>query len=105
MLGRAVRLIDPALMGKGVTVFCHVRLKSHGESSEAEFRTFVDGRSEIMECYSISGEWDFMLRIIVGDVEDYEHFLMRTLLKQAVVATASSLFALRQIKYTTEIPL
>ena len=69
------------------------------------FEHFVADRPEVMECYSMSGEWDYLLRVVVADVADYERFLMRDLLAHPRVATASSHFALGQVKYTTALPI
>lgn len=105
ILGRHVRLVDPVRIGRGVNVICHIKIKNHlAETSEA-FEDFIGSRDEIMECYSMSGDWDYMLRILVADVEDYNRFLMRTVLRHPSVATGSSHFALAQVKYTTAVPL
>lgn len=100
-----VRLIDPLKVGLDMTIFCHVRLRDHAEESGRAFVSFIAERAEIVECYSMSGDWDYLLRIVASDVGSYERFLMRVLLRQAPVATASSQFALRQIKYTTALPI
>ncbi|MHA6769127.1 Lrp/AsnC family transcriptional regulator [Sphingobium ummariense] len=105
VLGRHVRLVDPTRIGRGVNVICNIKIKNHlAETSEA-FEDFIASRDEIMECYSMSGDWDYMLRILVADVEDYNRFLMRTVLRHPSVATGSSHFALAQVKYTTAVPL
>jgi len=105
ILGRLVRLVDPTRIGRGVHVICHIKIKNHlAETSEA-FEDFIASRDEIMECYSMSGDGDYMLRILVADVEDYNRFLMRTVLRHPSVATGSSHFALAQVKYTTAVPL
>lgn len=105
MLGAAVRLVDPALVGRGVSVMLQVRMKSHAGGARQAFETFVANRPEIMECYSMSGEWDYLMRIVAADVADYERFLMRELLSQPNVATSASHFALNQVKYTTALPI
>ena len=105
VLGRHVRLIDAARIGRAVNVLCHVRLKSHTAEATEAFESFVAGRDEILECYSMSGEWDYLLRIVAADVEDYNRFLMRIVLRHPSVATGSSNFALAQVKYTTAVPL
>jgi Lrp/AsnC family transcriptional regulator len=53
----------------------------------------------------MSGEWDYLMRIVVADVADYEKFLMRELLRHPAVASAASHFALSQVKYTTALPV
>jgi len=105
VLGPAVRLLNPAALDRNVNVLCNVRVRSHTRDARAAFEDFVRQRPEIMECYSMSGEWDYLLRIVISDVADYERFLMRTLLDHPSVGAASSHFALSQTKYTTALPL
>jgi DNA-binding Lrp family transcriptional regulator len=105
VLRKSVRLLDAQRVGRGVNVLCHVRMNSHSPESRGAFERFVADRPEVMECYSMSGEWDYLLRVVVADVADYERFLMRDLLAHPRVATASSHFALCQVKYTTALPL
>jgi Lrp/AsnC family transcriptional regulator len=105
ILREAVRLVDPQRIGRGVNVLCQVRMKSHTPENRLAFEQFVAAQSEIMECYSMSGEWDYLLRIVTGDVTEYEHFLMRSVLNHPAVATAASHFALNQVKYTTALPI
>jgi DNA-binding Lrp family transcriptional regulator len=105
LLKDTVRLVDPEKLGLGVTVLCQVRLKSHNQEQGKKFEAFVVNQGEILECHSISGEWDYQLRIAVANVADYEIFLMHTLLRHPVVAATSSHFALRQVKYTTALPV
>lgn len=104
VLRNQVRLVDPEAVGRGVNVLCHVRMKAHERENRTRFEDFVTSHREIMECYSMSGEWDYLLRVVVSSVADYERFLMRELLSHPSVATASSHFALSQVKYTTALP-
>ena len=105
MLGPAVRLLNPAALDRNVNVLCNVRVRSHTREARSAFEDFVRQRQEIIECYSMSGEWDYLLRVVVSDVADYERFLMRSLLDHPSVDGASSHFALSQTKYTTALPL
>lgn len=105
ILGRSVRLLDAAKVDCGVNVICNVRMRSHDSANTAAFETFVQERPEILDCYSMSGDWDYLLRIVASDVAGYERFLMRVLLAQPGVANASSHFALSQTKYTTQLPV
>ena len=73
--------------------------------ARADFERFIEGREEIVECYAMSGEWDYLLRIAVRDVADYDRFIRQGVLAHPSVANAASNFALRQVKYTTEIPV
>ena len=105
LLKQAVRLLDPLVLGYGVNVLCNVRMRSHARDVRSSFEQFVTDRPEIMECFSMSGDWDYLLRIVVADVSDYERFLMNILLEHPAVGGASSHFALSMTKYTTALPL
>lgn len=105
VLGPTVRLLDPQAIDRSVNVLCNVRVRSHAREARSAFEDFVRDRREIMESYSMSGEWDYLLRIVVRDVADYERFLMRVLLEHPSVGAAASHFALSQTKYTTALPL
>ena len=105
ILGPAVRLLDAEAIGRKVNVLCNIRVRSHVRDVRASFEEFVCQRQEIMECYSMSGEWDYLIRVVVADVEDYERFLMRVLLEHPAVGSASSHFALSVTKYTTALPV
>lgn len=105
VLTRTVRLVDPDKVGRGVNVLCNIRMRSHAREARSAFEQFVDGRPEIVECFSMSGEWDYLIRVVVADVEDYNRFLMQILLGHPSVAGAASHFALSMTKYTTALPL
>jgi Lrp/AsnC family transcriptional regulator len=105
VLGRAVRIASPEALGRSVNVLCQVRMARQAVEARADFEDFIQSREEIVECYAMSGEWDYLLRIAVKDVADYDRFIMRGVLAHPSVANAASNFALRQVKYTTEIPV
>lgn len=105
VLGRTVRLVDAEAIGRGVNVLCNVRMRSHKAENRESFERFIDGRPEVLECYSMSGDWDYLLRIVATDVSDYNQFLMSILLPHPSVAAGSSHFALAQTKYSTALPL
>ena len=105
VLREAVRLVDAERVGRGVNVMCQLRMKSHATTQRQEFEAFLRTRPEIMECHSMSGEWDYLMRVVVADVAGYERFLMGVVLNHPNVATAASHFALSQVKYTTAMPV
>lgn len=105
VLGKSVRLANAVHLERSVNVLCQVRMSRQAVSDRAEFEQFIQSREEIVECYAMSGEWDYLLRIAVRDVADYDRFIMRGVLAHPSVANAASNFALRQVKYTTEIPV
>ncbi len=105
VLLRHVALVDPAAVDLPVSVIVSVRLTEHHDASRGAFEALVDSRPEIVECFSMTGDWDYMLRVVVRDVAAYDRFLTGHLLHHPAVDHASSSFALRQVKYTTALPL
>ncbi len=105
ILGRTVRLVDQTAIGRGVNVMCNIRMRSHSAEAVQSFEQFILGRPEVIECFSMSGDWDYLLRVVVADVADYNQFLMKTLLGHPSVAGGSSHFVLGLAKYTTAMPI
>lgn len=105
VLGPAVRLVDPVRIGRGLDALCQVRMKNHSPDARAAFDAFVQDHPEVMDCYSTSGEWDYLLHVAVASVADYERFLMTELLNHPAVATSASHFALKRVKYSTALPV
>lgn len=105
ILGPTVRILNPRAIGKNLDAICQVRMKTHDQGSRASFESFIEQQEEVLECLSMSGEWDYQLRITVGNVEEYEELLMRRLLSHPAVATSATHFALKRIKYTTALPV
>ncbi|MCA1369483.1 Lrp/AsnC family transcriptional regulator [Bradyrhizobium sp. BRP14] len=105
VLGKTVRLVNPDMVGRGLTVVCQVRMKSHDPLARRNFERFVEDHEEVLECYSMSGDWDYLLRVVVADVADYERLLMRGILTHEAVANSSSHFALKSVKYSTAVPV
>jgi Lrp/AsnC family transcriptional regulator len=100
-----VWLVDGARVGRGVTVICHLRLRNHAPETVDAFQRLVAAEAAILDCHRMSGEWDYLLRVVVADVADYDRFLMRGLLGHPSVATAASHFALTTIKQETALPV
>ncbi len=100
-----VTLLDPAALGLGVSVFTQVRLDRQAETSLETFEAAVLERPEVMECYLMTGDADYLLRVVVPDVPSFERFLIDHLTRVPGVANLRSSFALKQVKYTTALPL
>jgi len=100
-----VTLLDPAALGLGVSVFIQVRLDRQVETSLETFEAAVLERPEVMECYLMTGDADYLLRVVVPDVPSFERFLIDHLTRVPGVANLRSSFALKQVKYTTALPL
>ena len=105
VIRKRVTLLDPVALHLAVNVFVHVTLKNHRENGLTLFEEAVQDIAEIVECYTVSGDRDFLLRVVVADVTAYEQLLKHVLINLPGVDNLSSTFALRQVKYTTEYPL
>ncbi len=102
--GRAV-LLDPDALGLTITAFAHIRMKSHAEDTLEAFEKSARARPEVVECFSMTGEADFLLRIVMRSIADYEVFLKKTLLHMPGVGSVNSSFALKRVKLTTILPV
>ncbi len=105
LLRGRVALLDPRQAGAGLCVFATVRLQNHGEDALRTFARLIDSQPRILEAHAISGTADYMLKIRCADVEDYESFMTNNLLRSDVVRSVNSAFSLKQMKYTTALPL
>lgn len=102
--GRA-NLLNAAALGFAVNVFANVRIKLHDEETLEAFEAAVRDHPEIVECFSMSGESDYILRVLARSIEDYERFLKKVLLHLPGVASINSSFALKPVKMTTAVPI
>lgn len=105
VISRYVALLNPAAIGFGVSVFIQVRLEKQIERSLESFEHAISERPEVMECYLMTGQSDYMLRVIVPDVPALERFIVDFLSRVPGVGTIQSSFALKQVKYKTALPL
>ncbi|MBM3502488.1 MAG: Lrp/AsnC family transcriptional regulator [Alphaproteobacteria bacterium] len=100
-----VALVDPAAVGLGVSVMVNVSLERQGETTLQVFETAIRGWPEVMECYLMTGDADYLLRIVVPDLPAYERFLMDRLTRVPGVASIKSSFALKQVVHRTALPM
>jgi len=105
VIRRYVTLLDPEALNLGVTVFVQISLDLQAEGRLEQFEKEVVKRPEVMECYVMTGDADFLLKVVVPDVSAYERFLRKSLARIEGVAHTKSSFALKQVKYSTALPL
>ena len=105
VIAKHVSLVDPAAVGLPVSVFVQVTLERQIETALETFEQTVLARPEVMECYLMTGDSDYLLRVVVADLSAYERFLMDHLTRLNGVASIKSSFALKQVKYRTALPL
>ncbi|MDX2259448.1 MAG: Lrp/AsnC family transcriptional regulator [Hyphomicrobiaceae bacterium] len=101
---RRVALLDPAKVNAGVTVFVQIKTDRHSLEWLERFHSVVTDFPEVVEFYRMSGEIDYLLRVVVPDIAAYDAFYKK-LIARIEIAKVSSAFAMEQIKYTTEMPL
>ncbi len=98
-------LLDAAEVGLPISVFVQVTLERQIERALEAFETAIQGRPEVMECYLMTGDADYLLRVVVSDLAAYERFLKEHLTRVSGVSSIKSSFALNQVKYSTALPL
>jgi DNA-binding Lrp family transcriptional regulator len=98
-------LVDAAAVGLSVSVFVHVSLEKQIEPALEAFEAAVRRRPEVMECYLMTGDADYLLRVVVPDLAVHERFLMDHLTRIRGIASIKSSFALRPVKHGSELPL
>ncbi len=105
VIRKHVTLLDPAAVKLGVTVFVQITLDLQVERRLEIFDRAIARQPEVLECYLMTGDSDYLLRVVVPDVAAYEHFLKTALTRLEGVASIKSSFALKQVKYSTVLPL
>jgi Lrp/AsnC family transcriptional regulator, leucine-responsive regulatory protein len=105
VIARRVTLLDPMKLGASVSVFIQVTLEKQTEAVLDAFETSIAGFPEVMECYLMTGDSDYLLRVVVSDTIALQHFIVGRLSKTRGVANIRSSFALKQVKYKTALPI
>lgn len=100
-----VALADREKLGLSVLVYIHISLNDHHADTVDSFNRFVERSESILECYSVSGEYDYLIRVVASDVRTLESFIMEQLLQTNTVRSANTSFVLNEKKYTTALPI
>lgn len=104
VIQRQVALLDPDKLNLGMTVFVAVRTRNHTRDWLARFKQVIDGIPEVVAFYRLSGDVDYLLRVVVPDIKAYDDVYKR-LIAGIELEDVSSSFVMEQIKYTTALPL
>jgi Lrp/AsnC family leucine-responsive transcriptional regulator len=100
-----VALADPKVLGLGLNVFISISLKEQSKESLAEFEQRISEHDEVMECYLMTGDSDYLIRVAVADMDALEKFILEQLTPIAGIEKIRSSFALKQVRYKTALPL
>ena len=104
-ISRYVTLLNALRVGLKVSVFIQVTLERQIESALERFENAIRARPEVMECYLMTGDADYLIRVVVADIQLLEEFILKFLTKLPGVGNIKSSFALKQVKYQTALPL
>jgi Lrp/AsnC family transcriptional regulator len=102
---RKVAVLNAKRMGLGLVVFANVKLAKHQSSLLREFEQAIVAYPEVTECYTMTGNMDYLLRIVTADIQSYEKFLREHLSQMPAVLEVHSSIAITEIKYSTQLPL
>jgi DNA-binding Lrp family transcriptional regulator len=98
-------LLKPAAIGLPILAYALVTLENHHPETVRQFDRLIQDRPEVLECHSMSGANDYLLRIVAASMEAYEHFLSTQLLQASAVRSVNTSFVLRTKKSTTRLPV
>ena len=105
VITRYVALVDPANVGLGLNVFINISLKTQSKEALAAFEQRIAEHDEVMECYLMTGDSDYLIRVAVADIGALERFILEQLTPIAGIEKIRSSFALKQVRYKTALPL
>ena len=105
VIQRYVALADPAALGLGLNVFISISLKEQSRDSLADFERRIAEQDEVMECYLMTGDSDYLIRVALKDIAALERFILNKLTPIPGIEKIRSSFALKQVRYKTALPL
>ena len=100
-----VALVDKTKVGRSLAAFCQVTLKEHTQEFIREFEEKIQALPEVVECYNIAGPYDYLLKIMVADMDAYRTFLVEKLAALAHIGGPQSAFVMAEIKHSTALPV
>ena len=105
VIRRHVALVDREKLGLDICVLAYVSLVRHSEGAVEQFERLVQATREIIECHAITGDADYVIKVVVPDMKAYDRFLSERVFKLAGVASIRSNVVLREVKYETALPV
>ncbi|MDX3905357.1 MAG: Lrp/AsnC family transcriptional regulator [Pigmentiphaga sp.] len=105
LIRQYVALLDPQQLGLHLNVFISISLKQQNRQALQEFEDAICAREEVMECYLMTGDADYLIRVAVPDMQALESFILEHLSPISHVEKIRSSFALKQVRYKTALPL
>lgn len=105
LIRKRVAVLDHAKLGMAVVVFVNVSLTTHGRQNLAAFEKEITKFPEVLECYTVTGQMDYLMKIVTKDIQHYEAFIRNKLMTLPMIREMHSTIAITEIKNTTRLPL
>jgi len=105
VIDRYVALVNPKQLGLNLSVFISISLKEQSKTALAEFEARIAEHDEVMECYLMTGDSDYLIRVAIADITALEKFILEQLTPIPGIEKIRSSFALKQVRYKTALPL
>jgi len=105
LIERKVALLNPKKLGLNMTVFVNIKLSAHGRSNLDEFERAVVGYSEVLECHTMAGESDYLLKVVARDLKALSQFLTDRLMQVPGVDDVRSMICMEEIKAPSPLPV
>ncbi|MFH6770242.1 Lrp/AsnC family transcriptional regulator [Gaetbulibacter aquiaggeris] len=105
IINKYVALLKNEKIDKAFVAFCHIKLIQHSQEYVVKFEREVANLSEVLECYHISGDYDYLLKVIVKDMEAFREFMVNKLTNINHIGSTHSMFVISEVKHTTGINL
>jgi DNA-binding Lrp family transcriptional regulator len=105
IIQKYVALLDPVAVDRGLQAIVEVRLDRQTSASVATFEKEILKFPQVMECYLLAGDWDYVLRVVARDLDEFREFCVNSLAKIAGVGNVKSNICMKQVKYSTALPM
>ncbi|TYB73052.1 Lrp/AsnC family transcriptional regulator [Bizionia gelidisalsuginis] len=103
VINKYVALLAKEKADKSFVAFCHIKLTQHTQNNIVEFENAINNLNEVLECFHISGDYDYLLKVIVKDMEAFREFMVEKLTTINHIGSTHSMFMINEVKYTTAI--
>ncbi len=105
IISKYVALIDKKKVDKDFVAFCHIKLIQHSQDYVVKFEREVRKLDEVLECYHLSGDYDYLLKVLVEDMQEFREFMVKKLTRIDHIGSTHSMFMINEVKHTTAITL
>ena len=103
IIDRYVALLNRGKVDKDFVAYCHIKLVQHSQDYVVKFEREVANLKEVLECYHVSGDYDYLLKVVVSDMEDFREFMVNKLTSISHIGSTHSMFVINEVKHTTAI--